>query len=98
MKVKKNKRVLVNICRSISTSDAIICKIVRSGVRAQMLQFDQVLKEKGEFFKVLLIGETIPFDPIVTPLQASLAPPLQTGEALFVATEGDPADVVAARF
>jgi hypothetical protein len=44
--------------------------------------------------KVLLIGESAVFHPVVTPLQATAAPPLRTSDPDFVIAKRYPPDVV----
>src|SRR5262249_10125003 len=93
LEMVKDQRLVVHEYAALLASEHIICHIPRGEGRPLVSENDDSWKRSRPLVQILLIRIAIRLGDVVTPFQAPVAPPVQAGEAIGIATERDPADI-----
>ena len=98
VKVEKNQFLFIHKNTAIAGGDLVIRKVPWREICAFMLQHHRAIEKSGPLVQIFLVAISPRFFAVIAPFDTFLAPPLDAGEALLIATKSDPTDIVNADF
>ena len=96
MEVEKDHFLSINGHAAIPVTEPIIFYIPKREIGALVCQYHYARKTIRPFVEVFLIREPISLQAVVTPFDAALPPPFQTGEPIQIATKANETYIVTA--
>src|SRR2546429_9080987 len=96
--MEKNQIFTLNCDTAILNLDFVIHPVPGGKIRSPVLQHDHPRKTFGPVIQIFLIRKAPRLNPVMAPLEAAFAPPLQTLASISIIPECQQPDIVPAEF